>query len=66
MILIKKSEMAKQKNKTIIGVIGVILTIFGIIGAITALINNQYLISLPITAISVIVGVILMAWAYSD
>ena len=58
--------MAKRKNKTVWGVIGVILTLFGIIGTIPVLLNREYLIGLPITALSVIVGIILLAWAFSD
>jgi len=60
--------MVKEKtpdNRTVIGVIGVLLTVFGIIGAIPVLLNRQYL-WLIITAISVIVGVILVAWSFSD
>ena len=55
-----------RKNKTIWGVIGIILTIFGITGTIPILLNKEYLIGLPITGLSVIVGIILMAWAFSD
>ena len=58
--------MTKRKNKTVWGVIGVILTLFGIIGTIPILLNREYLISLPITGLSVIIGIILMAWAFSD
>lgn len=54
------------KNKTIWGVIGVLLTLFGIIGTIPVLINKEYIAGLPITAVSVIAGIILMAWAFSD
>ncbi len=62
----KKAEIANRKNKTVWGVIGVILTIFGITGTIPILLNREYLIGLPITGLSVIVGIILMAWALSD
>ena len=55
--------MAK-KNKTMWGVIGVLLTIFGIIGTIPILLNRQYIIGLPVTVLSVIVGVILITWAF--
>ena len=60
--------MARKKesdNKTVIGVTGVLLTIFGIIGTIPVLQNRQY-IWLIITAIAVILGVILVAWSFSD
>jgi len=60
--------MAKKKdsaNKTVIGVIGVLLTIFGIIGSIPVLQNRQYL-WLVITAVAVIIGVVLVAWSFSD
>lgn len=50
----------KPKDKTLMGVIGVILTLFGIIGSIPVLQNRQYL-WLIITAIAVILGVILVA-----
>ena len=50
----------KPKDKTVIGVVGVLLTIFGIIGTIPVLQNRQY-IWLTITAIAVIIGVILVA-----
>jgi len=58
--------MAKRKNKTIWGVIGVILTLFGITFTIPILLNREYLIGLPITGLSVIIGIILMAWAFSN
>ncbi|MEK6873983.1 MAG: hypothetical protein AABW91_03985 [Nanoarchaeota archaeon] len=58
--------MVKGKNKTIWGVLGVILTLFGITGTIPILLNREYLIGLPITGLSVVVGIILMAWAFSD
>ena len=60
--------MARKKesdNKTVIGVMGVLLTIFGIIGTIPVLQNRQY-IWLIITAVAVILGVILVAWSFSD
>lgn len=62
----KEGQMARKKNKTIWGVIGVLLTLFGIIGTIPILISKEYIAGLPITAISVVVGIILMAWAFSD
>ena len=52
----------KKENKTLIGVIGVLLTIFGVIGTIPVLQNRQYL-PLIIAAIAVVVGVILVAWS---
>ncbi len=60
--------MAKQKkkqNKTVIGVIGVLLTLFGVIGTIPVLQNKEYL-SLTITALAVIIGVILVALSLRD
>ena len=56
----------KRQNKTVWGVIGVILTLFGIIGTIPILLNRGYIIGLPLTAVSVIAGIILIAWAFSD
>lgn len=58
----KEDKVAKKKpkDKTLMGVIGVILTLFGIIGSIPVLQNRQYL-WLIITAIAVILGVILVA-----
>ncbi len=58
--------MTTRKNKTIWGVIGVILTLFGITGTIPILLNKEYLIGLPITGIAVIIGIILIAWAFTD
>ena len=58
--------MAKRQNKTVFGVIGLILTLFGITGTIPILLNKEYLIGLPITGLFVIAGIILMAWAFSD
>lgn len=55
-----------KKNKTIFGVIGVLLTLFGITGAIPILINREYISGLPLTALLVVIGVILMAWAFTD
>jgi len=64
----KKSQMTiknKSNNKTVIGVIGVLLTIFGIIGSISVLQNRGYLWMI-ITGMSVIAGVILVAWSLSN
>ncbi len=59
--------MAKKKDKTTWGVIGVILLIGGVTGTIPLAIRGQkYLYGLPITGIAVIVGIILIAWAFSD
>ena len=58
--------MQKRKNKTIWGVIGVILTLFGILWSIPIVLNREYILALPLTTFSVIIGVILMAWAFSD
>jgi len=55
-----------KKNKTIFGVIGIILTLFGIIFTIPILLNREYFFVLFLTALSVIIGVILIAWAFSD
>ena len=59
--------MAKKKrqNKTIIGVVGVLLTLFGVIGTIPVLQNKEY-IALMITALAVVIGVILVALSISD
>jgi len=58
--------LKKRKNRTVFGVIGVLLTLFGLIGTIPILLNREYISGLLITAISVVIGVILMAWAFSD
>ncbi len=57
--------MAK-KNKTLWGVVGVLLTLFGITGTIPILLNREYLIGLPVTGLAVIIGIILIAWTFSD
>lgn len=57
--------MAKSKNKTVIGVIGLMLTLFGAIFTIPIAITKEYLFLLPVTMIAVIIGVILMAKAVS-
>lgn len=59
--------MAKKKkqNKTVIGVIGVLLTLFGVIGTIPVLLNMEY-VFLIITALAVVIGVILIALSLSD
>jgi len=54
------------KNKTLLGVTGVLLTLFGIIGTIPILINREYATGLFLTVPAVIIGVILMAWALND
>ncbi|MEK6881435.1 MAG: hypothetical protein AABY22_17565 [Nanoarchaeota archaeon] len=58
--------MSKKKNKTIWGVVGVILILFGVTGTIPILVNRQYLGALPLTGVSIIIGVLLIAWMLSD
>ena len=60
------AKTKKRKNKTVWGVIGVLLTLFGIMGTIPILFNIEYAIWLLVTSVSVVAGVILMAWAFSD
>ena len=60
------AKTKKRKNKTVLGVIGVLLTLFGIIGTIPILSNIGYAIWLLVTGVSVVAGVILIAWAFSD
>jgi len=63
----QQSNMSrKRKSKSIWGVLGLILTILGITGTIPILLNKDYLPGLPITATSVIIGIILMAWTFGD
>ena len=54
-----------RKNRTVYGVIGVILVILGVITAIPFLMQKQ-VIGMIISLIAVIAGVILMAWALGD
>lgn len=56
----------KGKNKTVFGVIGVLLTLFGVVMTIPILVNKEYVEILFLTGISVVAGVILIAWAFSD
>ena len=58
--------MKKRKNKTPLGVVGVLLIIFGVTGTIPILLNKEYLLGLPITALAVIIGVILISMSISD
>jgi len=55
-----------MKNKTVWGVIGVLLTLFGIMFTISTIITQENVYILPLTGFSVIAGVILMAWAITD
>ena len=55
-----------MKDKTVLGVIGVLLTLFGIMFTIPVLLGKDYPIGLPVTGASVIIGVILLAVAVSD
>lgn len=55
-----------KRNKTIFGVIGVLLVLFGITGTIPILLNKEYATGLLLTVPAVIIGIILMAWAISD
>lgn len=57
----------KKKNKTPLGVFGLILLIFGIIFTISLSVKGEeYTYGLPITAFLVIMGIILIAWAFND
>ena len=63
--IINIGNMCFIDNKTILGVFGVLPTLFAVIGSVLSILNQQYLILILLT-ISVIVGVILMAWAYNN
>ena len=54
----------KIKNKTLFGTIGALLCIFGMLATIPILMNRSYVL-LGITAVSVIIGVLLIAWTLS-
>ncbi len=59
--------MVKRKDKTVWGVVGVILTIIGITGTIPLSLKGEpYTYGIPITGLMVIGGIILIAWAFSD
>lgn len=56
-----------MRNKTLLGVIGIILAILGVTGTIPlALRDKPYIYGLPITIIMIIVGIILIAYAFGD
>lgn len=54
-----------RKNKTPVGVFGVILILIGLLGTIPLSLNKA-LYALSITTAMVIVGVLLVAWAFTD
>jgi len=54
------------KNATLIGTIGVLLNIFGILGTIFISINRVYTYGFFLTIPAIIIGVILIAWIFSD
>jgi len=59
--------MVKRKDKTVLGVIGVILLIFGMIFTpALAIKGGVYNYGLIVTLFLVIIGVILIAKAFSD
>ena len=56
-----------KKNKTFWGVLGVLISIFGVLGTLfIGASGGQYLYGLPITALAVIIGVLLVAWTISN
>lgn len=65
-IMSEKKGYYMKKNLIPWAVVGVILIIFGIVGSIPILLKQQYFFVLPITALAVIIGVILIAWAVSN
>jgi len=59
--------MKKTKDKTVVGVVGVLFLIFGIIGTLAVAINGEeYIYWMLFTAPAVILGVIIIAIAMSD
>ena len=56
----------EKKSKLVLAVIGVLLTLFGLIGTIFILSNQQYILWLLITGLSVVVGIILIALVFND
>ncbi|MAH46535.1 hypothetical protein CMI37_11960 [Candidatus Pacearchaeota archaeon] len=64
---VRMAERRNIRNKTVIGVIGIILVIFGIIWTIPlALKGVPYVYGLFGTSFLVVLGVILISWAFSD
>ncbi len=58
--------MAKRNNKIIFGAIGFILILSGMTMSIPVLLNREYLVLLPFAGLSVIIGVLLIAWMFSE
>jgi len=54
-----------RNNKTVLAVFGFILVIFGILGAIPFAISRE-IFGLGISAMAVVIGVLVIAWAISD
>ena len=59
--------MVKTRDKTFLGVLGVIILVFGFIGTIVIGVRGEeFFYGLPITAVAVIIGILLIAWAYTE
>ena len=59
-----KPSEGMKKSRTIWGVVGVLLVVLGLTGTIPLSINKIF-IGLPIAALFVIGGIILIAWSVS-
>jgi hypothetical protein len=55
-----------KKKRIPYAVAGVLLVLFGLTGSIPILLNQQYILGLIATALAVVIGVLLIAWAVSE
>ena len=56
-----------MKNKNVIGVIGIILAVLGVVGTFSLTSRDPpFLYASVITGLLVIIGIILIAWSFSD
>jgi hypothetical protein len=63
---VNKTRFQKNRNRNLLGVLGAILSIFGAIGALATLAGRQSLLVLGFSAVFVVIGVVLIAFALED
>ena len=58
--------MSKKRNRTFVGVLGIIIAILGLIGVLPISLKSNSIFGLSLGTLLVIGGILLFAWSVTD